>query len=225
MTLVLVPRQLLTDAKAAIETLADEVAGKHAAKWDVVNAALVGLGTALRAAAADAETEPKLALQCNVCHRKPDPGEAKAGVPCACGIGRFMLSRECGCIPCICEDPVRCHGCGAKTCDHHRRQYQARHDSLLYPDRTCPVCHEDRNMYGGCKCNGYTVAPPHRCPLYSRCQYNDRCPPDTMCSERVEAEKRAKVTVSERCRQEHVQACHACDDGKCCDNQNPEAKR
>ena len=25
-----------------------------------------------------------------------------------------------------------------------------------YPDRTCPKCHEDINMEGGCQCNGYT---------------------------------------------------------------------
>jgi len=28
----------------------------------------------------------------------------------------------------------------------------------VYPDRTCPVCHEDMNMQGGCRCNGYTMA-------------------------------------------------------------------
>lgn len=25
-----------------------------------------------------------------------------------------------------------------------------------YPNKKCPICNEDTNMYGGCKCNGYT---------------------------------------------------------------------
>ena len=54
MTLVLVPRWLLEDAQKAINTLADEVCGKRAAQWGVVNEALVGLSTALRA-----NTEPE----------------------------------------------------------------------------------------------------------------------------------------------------------------------
>ena len=27
-----------------------------------------------------------------------------------------------------------------------------------YPNRVCKVCGEDKNMYGGCRCNGYTTA-------------------------------------------------------------------
>jgi len=27
-----------------------------------------------------------------------------------------------------------------------------------YPRRTCTVCGEDKNMFGGCRCNGYTTA-------------------------------------------------------------------
>ena len=53
MTLVLVPRRLLEDAQKAINTLADEVCGKRAAQWGVVNDALVGLGTALRIQSAE----------------------------------------------------------------------------------------------------------------------------------------------------------------------------
>lgn len=29
---------------------------------------------------------------------------------------------------------------------------------MSYPDRKCKLCKEDVNMYGGCKCNGYTTA-------------------------------------------------------------------
>ena len=27
-----------------------------------------------------------------------------------------------------------------------------------YPNRVCKVCGEDKNMYGGCRCNKYTTA-------------------------------------------------------------------
>lgn len=30
--------------------------------------------------------------------------------------------RPCGCVPCRCEDPERCHGCGAHRCDEHARE-------------------------------------------------------------------------------------------------------
>jgi len=32
-----------------------------------------------------------------------------------------LLSRNqpCGCVVCICEDEVQCHGCGAKNCGTH----------------------------------------------------------------------------------------------------------
>lgn len=109
MTLVLVPRRLLEDAQKAINTLADEVCGKRAAQWGVVNDALVGLGTALRVQVPES----------------PRPLPA----------------------------PVKCLKCGfmvgeAGPCSEHSP----------YPDRTCSVCHEDMNMQGGCRCNGYTMA-------------------------------------------------------------------
>jgi len=28
---------------------------------------------------------------------------------------------------------------------------------VKYPDNKCTVCKEDKNMYGGCRCNGYTI--------------------------------------------------------------------
>ena len=43
-----------------------------------------------------------------------------------------------------------------KVDDSKKRVLKAAED--VYPDRTCKVCNEDMNMYGGCKCNGYTYA-------------------------------------------------------------------
>ena len=34
----------------------------------------------------------------------------------------------------------------------------AQPDGSFKHENECPVCHEDYNMYGGCKCNGYTTA-------------------------------------------------------------------
>jgi hypothetical protein len=28
----------------------------------------------------------------------------------------------CGCVACVCEDPVQCHGCGARMCQEHARR-------------------------------------------------------------------------------------------------------
>lgn len=37
----------------------------------------------------------------------------------------------CGCVVCVCEDPVRCHGCGAKMCQEHARVSQAVREGQL----------------------------------------------------------------------------------------------
>ena len=35
-------------------------------------------------------------------------------------------TQPCGCVYCVCEDPVQCHGCGAKFCDQHKAESEAR---------------------------------------------------------------------------------------------------
>lgn len=137
MTLVLVPRRLLEDAQKAINTLADEVCGKRAAQWAVVNEALVGLGTALRA------------------NMKPEvPGDRVAE-------SEAEVRRE---FPDMDDDWVMQQAADRRMVQNSFCRFP--NANPVYPDRTCPKCHEDMNMQGGCRCNGYTMAGgPPKAPI------------------------------------------------------------
>ena len=58
---------------------------------------------------------------CERCHGMYEemPSEGMCILPDCGGLVKSR-AEPCGCVLCICGDEERCHGCGAKACEHHR---------------------------------------------------------------------------------------------------------